>query len=364
MYFAAANSLFMGGPAWQTLSQNSSYFIAVGIAGLAVTAWLNVIGLDVAKWLNNAGAVAGWVVAMLLVVLGVVAWHRFGSATPMPPRAFVPSTSLKDAIFWSTIAYAYAGVESGSTMGEEIHDARRTVPRAILAVGVVMTFTYISATLSVLLAIPAAQVSGLQGIMQAIQAMTARVGVAWLAPVAAGLVTLNALGGIGSWFAATARLPFVGGIDRFLPPIFGELHPRWRTPYVALIVQAAFAALFIVLGQTGTSVRGAYEALISMGIIANFIPFLFMFGAMIVLQREAAGPDVMRVPGGKSVAVALAALGFLTTSAAIVLACVPADDEANKALAVIKIVGASAALLAIGAAVYAAGTRRAGINKR
>jgi amino acid transporter len=200
--------------------------------------------------------------------------------------------------------------------------------------------------------------------MQAIQAMTARVGVAWLAPVAAGLVTLNALGGIGSWFAATARLPFVGGIDRFLPPIFGELHPRWRTPYVALIVQAAFAALFIVLGQTGTSVRGAYEALISMGIIANFIPFLFMFGAMIVLQREAAGPDVMRVPGGKSVAVALAALGFLTTSAAIVLACVPADDEANKALAVIKIVGASAALLAIGAAVYAAGTRRAGINKR
>ena len=52
------------------------------------------------------------------------------------------------------------------------------------------------------------------------------------------------------------------------------------------------------LGQAGTSVRGAYDALVSMGIIAYFIPFLFMFAAMIVLQREPAGPDVIRVPGG------------------------------------------------------------------
>ena len=115
----------------------------------------------------------------------------------------------------------------------------------------------------------------------------------------AALVTLNALGGVGGWFAATARLPFVAGIDRFLPPAFGALHPTWRTPYVALLVQAAIAGVFVFLGQAGTSVHGAYDALVSMGIITYFIPFLFMFAAMIALQREPAGPDVMRVPGGK-----------------------------------------------------------------
>ncbi len=78
---------------------------------------------------------------------------------------------------------------------------------------------------------------------------------------------------------------------------------RWRTPYVALLVQAAIAGLFVFLGQAGTSVRGAYDALVSMGIIAYFIPFLFMFAAMIVLQREPAGPEVMRVPGGPPVAI-------------------------------------------------------------
>jgi amino acid transporter len=244
-------------------------------------------------------------------------------------------------------------------MAEEIHDARRTVPRAIVAAAVIITLLYLAGTASILLAMPHEQISGLQGVMQAIQAVTARVGVPWLAPLGAVMATLNAVGAVGGWFAATARLPFVAGLDRYLPPAFGSLHPRWRTPHVALLVQAAISAVFVVLGQAGTTVRGAYDVLVSMAIITNFIPFLYMFAAMIRLQREPIGPDVIRVPGGRGVAVALAVLGFLTTAVAIVLACVPADDEPNKALAVAKIVGLSAVLVAIGAAIYIAGKNRA-----
>jgi glutamate:GABA antiporter len=194
--------------------------------------------------------------------------------------------------------------------------------------------------------------------------MTAKVGLGWIVPITAALVTLNALGGVGGWFAATARLPFVAGIDRFLPPAFGRLHPRWRTPYVALLVQAAIAGLFVFLGQAGTSVHGAYDALVSMGIIAYLIPFLFMFAATIVLQREPAGPGVMRVPGGRPVAVALAAIGFLVTAISIVLACIPPDEEPNKTLAVVKVVGSSALLVGVGAAVYLLGRRSVRVKGR
>ena len=107
------------------------------------------------------------------------------------------------------------------------------------------------------IAMPKEQVSGMQGIMQAIQAVAGKAGLAWLVPILAALVALNAIGGVGGWFAATARLPFVAGIDRLLPRAFGELHPRWRTPYVALLVQAVIAAGFVFLGQAGTSVHGA-----------------------------------------------------------------------------------------------------------
>src|SRR6185295_7840766 len=111
----AANALFIGGPAWQSLSANSTYFIAVAAAGLTIAVTMNVVGLNVGKWLNNVGAIAGWTPALLLIVLGIVAWTRFGSATPMDAPAFVPSVRIKDIIFWSTIAFAFGGVESGST---------------------------------------------------------------------------------------------------------------------------------------------------------------------------------------------------------------------------------------------------------
>jgi amino acid transporter len=359
LYFAAANALFVGGASWQSLSSSSAYFIGVAMVGLVLAVTLNVVGLNIGKWLSNVGAIATWIPTAALLVLSAISWSRFGSATPMTPAAFVPSTGLKDVIFWSTIAFAFGGVESASTMGEEIQDARRTVPRAVLAAGAVMTILYLAGTLGLLLALPKEQVTGLQGISQAIQTMSAKVGVAWLAPMMAFFVALNAFGAVGGWFAATARLPFVAGLDRFLPDAFGRLHPTWRTPYVALIVQAFIAGLFIFLGQAGTSVRGAYDALVSMGIIAYFIPFLFMFAAMIVVQREPAGPDVMRVPGGQGVAIALASIGFVVTAISIVLACIPADEEPNKPLAVVKVVGSSMVLVAIGAVVYWIGKKRA-----
>src|SRR5262249_12255765 len=152
----------------------------------------------------------------------------------------------------------------------------RTVPRAVIAAGVLIAALYMISTWCLLLALPKEQISGLQGLLQAGQAMATQSGAAWIVPSAAATITLNAGGGVGGWFAATARLPFVAGIDRFLPPVFGRLHPRWKTPYVALLVQAAIAFVFIFLGQAGTSVRGAYDALVSMGIISYFIPFLFM----------------------------------------------------------------------------------------
>jgi len=358
LYFAAANALFAGGPSAQALSTSPSYFITVSVIGLTIAVSLNVVGLNIGKWLSNAGAIAGWIPFTFLAGFGIYSWMTYGSATPITMQSLTPGAGLKDLVFLSTIAFAFGGVESASTMGEEIVDAERTVPRAVITAGVIIAALYIIGTWCVLLALPKEQLSGLQGAMQAIQAMAAKAGAPWIVPVAAVLITLNTLGGIGAWFASTARLPFVAGLDRYLPAAFGALHPRFKTPHVALLVQAAFAFVFVFIGQAGTSVRGAYDALVSMAVITYFIPFLFMFAALAKLQSEPAAPGGLRVPGGPIVAKLLAALGFLVTLAAIVLACVPADGDPNKTLAVIKIVGGSVALVALGSAIYFIGKRR------
>src|SRR5207244_4674391 len=152
---------------------------------------------------------------------------------------------------------------------------------------------------------------------------------------------LSSIGGMSAWFAASSRLPFVAGVDKFLPPAFGRLHPKWRTPYVAMAVQAVLAAIFIFLGQAGTSVKGAYDFLVGMGVLSYFLPFLYMFSSVIRFQRQPAGPGVMRIPGGKPVAIFLAILGLLTTAVCSFLACIPPDEGPTKVFAVVKLLGSS-----------------------
>ncbi len=359
LYFAAANALFLGGERTHSLANNSTYFIVFSICGLALGLILNLIGVDIAKWLYNVGSLGTWVPAVILMVVGTLAWWKFGSATPINLHTIRPATGLKDLIFWATIVYALSGAESASFMGDEIRDPRKTIPRGLLTAGVVITICYLIGTLCVLLALPKEQVTGLEGIMQAIVQSTSRIGWDGLIPVAAFLLVLSSLGSVAAWLAAMSRIPFVVGIDRFLPPVFARLHPRWGTPYVPLLIQAVFAAIFIFLGQAGTSVRGAYDVLLSMTIIVYFVPYVMVFGALIKLQREPAGPEVIRVPGGKPVAIFVGIVGMITSVLTIVFSAFPPAEEAHKGLALLKEVVLVGLLVALGAAIFFFGRRAA-----
>jgi len=297
-------------------------------------------------------------------VMGLVAWHRFGSATHFTWHAMRPSTHLNDLIFWSVLTFAFGGCETASFMGEEIKNARHTIPLALLSGGVTVTVCYVLGTVCVLLALPSNEVNSLQGLVQAVSKTASRVGWPGLLPVAAFLIALSNIGAAGAYLAAVARLPFVAGLDRFLPPAFGALHPKWKTPWVALLTQFVLGAVFIFLGQAGTSVKGAYDVLVSMGVITYFIPYLYLFATMIKLQSEPTAPGVFRVPGGTIVARLIATLGFLTTMLTIVLSLIPQPDEPNKPLALFKIIGGCGALLLIGVWLYAAGRRRASLQNQ
>jgi amino acid transporter len=357
LYFAAGNALYAGGTRWMGLSASASYYIGAALLGLAFATVVNVVGLEIGKWLSNAGAIARWLATALLLVIGGVAWAKFGSATEFSFRTMMPGTHLKDIIFWSTVAFALTGLESASFLGDEIRDARRTVPRAILASLPIIMLVYLAGTVSVLVALPAGEITGMQGIMQAIQRAEQRIGLVGVSPVAAILITITALGSVGAWLASVARIPFVAGLDHYLPEGFGRVHPTWGTPWVALIAQAAITAVFVFLGQAGTSVRGAYDALVSMTIIWYFIPFLFLFCAAIKLRGEASVPG-FRIPGGPRGVAILGVVGLVTTAVSIVLALIPAAETPDKPFAVAKVVGLTVVMLGAGIGVYARGKRR------
>jgi amino acid transporter len=357
LYFAAGNALYAGGARWTGYSASAPYFIAASLAGLAIGTVVNVVGIEIGKWLSNIGAIARSLATVLLIVLGAAAFLKFGSATHFTVKTLLPGTHFKDIIFWSTIAFALTGLESASFLGDEIRDAERTVPRAILVSLPIILAIYLAGTISVLVALPAEEITGMQGIMQAIQRAEARIGLVGISPLAAVLITVTALGSVGAWLASVARIPFVVGLDSYLPAGFARIHATWGTPWVALVSQALITAVFVFLGQAGTSVRGAYDALVSMTIIWYFIPFLYLFAAAVKLRGEAKVPGFW-IPGG-SVGVALLGIaGLLTTIASIGLSLFPAEDDPNRLLAVVKVVGLTVVMLAVGVIVYWRGKRR------
>jgi amino acid transporter len=364
LYFTASTALYMFGSRYAHLQDSPAYFIAVAMVGLVIAAAMNIVGLEVGKWLSAAGAVGAWIAMLLLIGMGFIAWTRSGSATPITGRSLLPTTGLRDMVFWSTIAFAFTGLEAGSFMGEEIVEPRRTISRAVLIAGVSIAAIYILGTLAILLSLPQAEITGLGGIMDAITATGARIGLTSLAPIAAVLIVLSTLGGVSVWLAAPARLPFVAGIDRYLPSAFGRLHPRYGTPHVALLMQAGVAACCAVLGQAGETPKHAYEILVSLGVVAFFLPYIAMFAAMIRLQREPAGPGVVQPPGGRPTSIVLGWTGLATSVAAVVLACVPPPGEVDGRRYVIKVVGLSGLLVASGVLAWVIGTarRRAGTS--
>jgi glutamate:GABA antiporter len=361
LYFAASNSLYMR-ESWNHLSHNAGFFVVFSLLALALATLLNTFGLNVGTWLHNLGAIAMWTPALIVIAMGAVAWHGFGSATSFTPHALLPSTRLSDLIFWSVLIYAFTGSETASLMGGEIKDPRRNIPRALLIGGATVAFCYILGTIAILVALPAAEGGNLQGLMQAISKTAIRIHFEGVIPVAAFLIALSNVGAASAYLAAGARLPFVAGIDRFLPSAFGRLHSRWKTPWVALLTQFVLGALFVFLAQAGTSIKGAYDVLVSMGVLTYFLPYLYLFAAMIKLQGEPAGREVIRAPGGKPVAIFVAVIGLTITTLTIILSLIPQPDEPNKPLAVLKVAGGCAALLLIGGWLYWAGSRRKILN--
>ena len=358
LYFAAGNILFVGGPSWLAHSTDPVFFITFSLACLVVALWVNVVGLEIGKHLNNIGAWATWLPIGLLVVAGIISFVKFGSATEFSARTMVPHGGIATVAFWSTLAFGFGGLESASTLGDEIKDTRRTIPRAIFISGLVIAAVYILGTIAALVAIPADEMTSLQGIMQAIERAFSRSGIGILSPFAAFLISLGSIGGVGAWMAAMSRLPFVAGVDKALPPAFGRLHPKWGTPVLALVVQAIIAGGIAVLGQAGTTVRNAYDILVSLGVISFFIPYAIMYAAMIRSQWMPAGPEVKRVPGGHWVGALLGAMGLSTVLVSIYLSCLPPAGDPDPRLAVLKIVGSSLTLVAIGVALWFAGRLR------
>ena len=322
LYFVGV-SVFALGPGHAALADSKAFALTTSVILLAVLTILNIVGLSVGKWLNNLGGIGTGIAAATLIGLGIVICMRYGVhvtggdfSIPANPKFVLNS--------FGVICFGLVGLELASIMGDEIRDPQRTLPGAVAWGGVISGLLYIGATLTLLIAVGKNDISVLQGVVQAVSHMAAKVGIAWIVAPFAVMLSLS-IAGIGSaWMGGCARIPFVAGLDKYMPAWLGNLHPEYATPYAALIVQFAVSLVLCVINFAASGgVQEAFQTMLSLAVVLQLVPFVYVFAALLKFAAKDS-PGSARY--SKGVLLFAGSSGLFTTILGIVLAFSPAKQ--------------------------------------
>jgi APA family basic amino acid/polyamine antiporter len=253
---------------WEPLRHSPGDIIG-GIVIIALLAMVNVVGVKEAAGLNVFLALADFATQVILVIVGAVL--VFSPDTLIDNIDFGTYPTLSDFLIAIPVGMvAYTGIETVSNLAEEARDFGRTIPRAIGGVVVAVAVIYAFLPAVALSAMPvvngetelATTYAGdpILGVVENIELgflqQPAEIYVGVLAATILFIATNAGLIGV-------SRLTYSMGQHRQLPERLRQLHPRFRTPYIAIGVFGAIAALTILPGQ------------------AEFLGTIYAFGAML-----------------------------------------------------------------------------------
>lgn len=274
--------VFVGGADAARLADNPNFMAICSVAVLWLVTLLHIRGLGVGKWLNNLGGIGVWISLAFLLIIGILAVVRTGStATQFDWNKAFPSFREYTALSAFSIAmYSLVGLELCSVMGDEIKEPEKIIGRAVFIAGVISILLYLIGTAALLVAVPSSEIGAIQGIMQAVTIVTTQLNLQFVIPLIALVLSLAVLGICSAWLAGSARIPFVMGVEVYLPKWLGKTHSRWGTPVNALLVQGIVCTIFVLISLYGSTVREGYEKLLKCSIVIQLVPFVYLFAGL------------------------------------------------------------------------------------
>jgi amino acid transporter len=287
------------------------------VAGL-VFIWVGVLAVllsfRVGKWVPTLGAVAR---ALLLVFFAgsVVVYAVRNGVQPLSWGDFSPSYAGFIGLV-PLLIFNYVGFELPSSASEEMSNAKRDVPFAVLRSGFASFLLYGGPILGILLVLPKKQIGSLSGFIDAAKSVFTVYGgsvapdgtvtlTGWgqgfAAVCAAGLIIGVLTSGV-TWAMGGDRGQAVACADGAGPAWFGRISPRFGTPVRVNVLSGVIATVVMVLAfaLTGGSNEKYFAAGLGLAISTTFVSYTFTFPSLAVLRRKF--PQVerpYRVPGGR-----------------------------------------------------------------
>lgn len=334
------------GSSYAHLADDRSWLLFSSLAAIWIALGTNLVGMKIGKWTENAGAAAAWILAALLIA---AAWLVSNERGPATPFHLLPDFSWDTVSFLGTVAYGMTGFEVLGMMAGEIRHPQRDLKRAAWISSAFTAFFYMGTTLALLAILRPGSISELNGLAETAGAAGKELSIRWLSAAVALLMMATAVGQFGGLGASVSRMPFAASVDHLLPPALAKIHPRWSTPYISILTFGILASSLLILSQFGDTARAAYQVLVSLMVIAGFLPYLYMFAS-----SWKNGNHVSSVAG------------WSVTALAILSSLVPSADVHNVWLFECKIAAGTAAVIASAWMVYRAararGATQAGIR--
>jgi APA family basic amino acid/polyamine antiporter len=229
---------------------------SIGVAAVVALTALNYRGVHRSAWLTRA------IVAVVLAVLGGVAVACLTSGDPrldhlVPLTGTGPAGVLQAAGF---LFFAFAGYARIATLGEEVRDPARTIPRAIpLALGITLG-VYALLAVAVLAVLGPDRVAATPA---PLAAAVARTGWTWLEPAVRAGAALAATGSLLALILGVSRTTFAMARDRHLPRFLDAVHPRYGVPHRAeLAVGAVVVAVVLAADLRGAIGFSSFAVLV------------------------------------------------------------------------------------------------------
>jgi len=272
--------------------------VALIVGLIALLTWINVVGVKQGARTAVVLTIAKTAPLVVFILIGIF-FVNWSTLTPMElPRPEV----LGEASL--LLLFAYAGFENTPAAAGEYRNPQRDVPFALLTMILLVTLVYTGTQLVALGTLPNVAQS---------QSPVAEAAGTFLGSAGALLMTLGAMisigGNVGNTILVGPRYLFALANDGYGPRALADIHPKYRTPAVAIIT---LSVVSLVLALTGSFVQLAL-----LSIIARLTTYIGTAAAVPILRRKFGNrPNVYRLPGGMTIPVLalLLSLAFLASA--------------------------------------------------
>ena len=321
--FIAATFSYVFNP---LLAENTFYTLAVVIGTLWMTIFLNLRGMKATGWITTIGSILGTFIPAALIIGFGIFWYISGreSALNLSAHGLIPQIQgVSGLVFFVGILLGFSGIEITAVYASEVKNPQKNYPKALLFSGLAIVGITLLGTLAIGIVTPKSEINIVTASMQAISYFSHSIGLPWLVPLLAVLVTVGALGNITAWLVGPNQGLLIALQETKKFPRLAKTN-RHNVPKTMMFIQGGIVTLLASVLLLMPKVSSAFWILTALATQLHLIMYMILFAAFMILRKNSPDtPRPFRVPGGKAGMWSIGGFSILGAFGSILLGFVP-----------------------------------------